>query len=122
MNAAPLVYRVFDADDRLIYIGATKNLKDRMGNHRSLKWWHSLVARVETERHVDMESAFAAEAAAIAAERPAFNRTHTGHYYTPMPLTAADLDVCRAWINEDPLRAPRLPMALRRPQFKGLLQ
>jgi excinuclease UvrABC nuclease subunit len=72
MNEA-VVYRIFDATDRLIYIGATSNVTQRLAYHRTQSWWWALAHRVDVESHEDKASAHDAEWAAIAAEDPAFN-------------------------------------------------
>lgn len=102
------VYRAFDADDRLIYIGATVYTDHRLTIHRTQSWWWALVARVAFEQHVDREAALAAEAAAIRAERPAFNLIDQpggvqAVRYVPR-LTEADLQVCRDWRQAFPHR------------------
>ncbi len=78
-----LVYRVFDAQDRLLYIGCTRDLGGRMAVHRA--WGNQSVAsfniklygeRVESVEFPDLATAHAAEIAAIASEAPWFNREH----------------------------------------------
>ena len=114
MISGPVVYRIYDADSRLIYIGATKNLKQRLENHRSVSWWNSLTARVEVESYPDVKSALTAEAAAISTERPAFNLTHTGSYTVPPRMTETDVEVCREWVAQSPAcRFARAPRFLR---------
>lgn len=109
----PFVYRIYDVDGRLIYIGATSNLTQRLVNHRTTVWWWSLAARVEAEPQDDMDTAFVVEHAAIRAEHPAFNlldrRGRCLRYQHRM--TERDVEVCRNWA---PGREGYLPMPLRR--------
>lgn len=77
MTERTALYRLYDDEDRLLYIGITKNLEQRWTGHRhaatSSKWWPN-VARKAIEWHPTYESADAAETAAIAAEDPLHNR------------------------------------------------
>lgn len=69
-----VVYRVFDATGRLIYIGRSRNLLVRVKEHRSSSWWwRPLASRVRIELVPDELAAKAAEKRAIQEERPAFN-------------------------------------------------
>lgn len=94
----PVMYRAFDEDDRLIYIGASKDLPQRFALHRVRSWWADLVARVQVQVFSTMDAAFAAEKAAIQEERPAFNVRHTGREGSGFShWTSADVDACLAW-------------------------
>jgi len=74
----PAVYRCFSASGALVYVGATRSLAYRLRQHELSSHWWPLVARVEDERFADMDTAFAAEALAIKAERPSHNGGHWG--------------------------------------------
>lgn len=88
------VYRVYDADERLIYIGATSDLMKRWDAHEALSWWYELAERVDAEPYPTRYAAFAAEMVAIQEEQPAFNIRHR----TDGPeLTGADADLARQW-------------------------
>lgn len=94
-----VVYRCYDANDRLIYVGASSSMERRLICHRTQAWWYGLVFRITYELHEDMDAAFAAESAAIIAERPAFNLAQRRGRPSskPVPLSAADAQVCRDW-------------------------
>lgn len=79
LSAAPTsLYRFFDADDQLLYVGITKRGRGRWDQHAKDKsWWH-LVVRCEVEHYPDRPAAEAAEKAAIQAEHPRFNVVHNG--------------------------------------------
>lgn len=69
------LYRFYDADGDLLYLGITHDLKIRWTTHRLQQaWWH-LVARKTVEWHDDRASALEAEAVATKAERPRFDKT-----------------------------------------------
>lgn len=67
------LYRLFDADGRLLYVGITFDLRNRWADHSQGKSWWEAVVRREVEWHETRYSAEAAEGAAILAERPAYN-------------------------------------------------
>lgn len=68
------VYRHLDANGRTLYIGASANPGARYDNHRSVSEWALDVTRIEIEWHRSREAAYAAERAAIFAERPPHNK------------------------------------------------
>lgn len=71
------VYRHFNANGDVLYIGASKDPEGRWVAHRGNQepWIHQAVRRVD-EWHGSRAEALIAEAAAIRAERPPFNGTH----------------------------------------------
>lgn len=69
------LYRHFDADGRLLYVGISRSVTARLTQHSESPWDH-LIARIEVERFPTREEAEAAERAAIRSERPIHNRTH----------------------------------------------
>lgn len=71
MSAAHL-YRCFDADGRLLYVGCTVNLRHRFDAHRRESWWTGMVARVRAEVYPESE-ARRRELYAIRSEGPRFN-------------------------------------------------
>lgn len=71
------LYRLYDRDGNLLYVGVTNNLRRRWDMHsRDQTWWH-LVTRREAEWLPDRASAEAAEITAIQDERPRFNIDHS---------------------------------------------
>lgn len=67
------LYRAFDADGELLYVGATMKGAQRIEEHGDKEWW-SLVATFSVEHFVTKEETFGAEAVAIASEEPLYNR------------------------------------------------
>jgi len=68
----PAVYRFFDQQDQLLYVGCTTQLNTRLRAHRARCWWNE-VFRVEVERYGSLDLAFKAERLAIATECPLHN-------------------------------------------------
>lgn len=89
----PCVYRFFDADGALLYVGVTMSVLSRMMAHRRLPWYRE-IATIKVEHHDTKELAFAAERAAIAAENPRYNLYETGEYeyYSPNTTRKRNLD------------------------------
>lgn len=67
------VYRCYDTDDRLLYIGATKHLWGRLREHAYVTWWAPQVVRVKATVHPSREAARHQERLAIRRERPRWN-------------------------------------------------
>lgn len=70
------LYRLFDADGALLYIGIAGNPGRRFGQHGTNKTWWSQVATITLEHHPTRDAADAAERAAILAEQPLHNVAH----------------------------------------------
>lgn len=67
------IYRLFDADGALLYIGVSKQVPTRIAQHRADKTWASEIARVETEEFPTRDDALLAEYFAIDDEDPRYN-------------------------------------------------
>jgi hypothetical protein len=70
------LYRYFDADDVLLYVGLTVTMDQRWEEHSETSTWVTLAARGHWEFMSDWTTAEAAEINAIRAEQPLFNREH----------------------------------------------
>jgi predicted GIY-YIG superfamily endonuclease len=70
------LYRIYDADGALLYVGVTGNPKRRFAEHASDKSWWALAARRDIEWYESRASAEMAERAAIRAHDPYHNRDH----------------------------------------------
>ncbi len=72
------LYRFFDADDQLLYIGISLHAAQRASSHRRDKAWWPLVRNmtVESLGDIDRGAAQAIERAAIIRERPMHNIVH----------------------------------------------
>ena len=68
------LYRLFDADNKLLYVGIAANPHERWQLHASVQtWWGAVVVR-EVEWFATRNQALAAEARAIASEGPRWNK------------------------------------------------
>jgi hypothetical protein len=69
------LYRFFDADDELLYVGISRDPAERWKQHRDKPWWRDVAMRV-VEWHDDRPSAERAERKAIQTEGPRYNVQH----------------------------------------------
>lgn len=67
------VYRAFDAQDRLLYVGCSVEVDARLRYHQQHAAWWVFAVRIEREEFADQDAALQAEAAAIATEHPRWN-------------------------------------------------
>lgn len=70
------LYRWYDAEGALLYIGITGHLPTRQAIHAKNSAWSEFAALSRVEHYADRATAEAAEVAAILAEMPIFNRQH----------------------------------------------
>lgn len=70
------LYRHYDADGRLLYVGIAGSLTRRDKQHRDHSAWFASVARTETEWLSSRDDALAAERRAIATEHPLHNQAN----------------------------------------------
>lgn len=73
MNDTHVLYRIFDEDDALLYVGITNNPKGRILGHQSDKPWWPSVSTITLAHFPDREALEAAERVAVATEKPRFN-------------------------------------------------
>ncbi len=95
MSQRTALYRCFDADGRLLYVGASRNPARRLGEHNR---WNGDVATITVAWHDTPEAAAHAERTAITEERPMFNAQHNGRWrvhtnHVADVQNAEDLDV-----------------------------
>lgn len=76
------VYRLWDGEGRLLYVGSSYDPEVRVKGHRRAPWW-PLVARRTDEWHVSREAAYDAEGQAIIHERPVHNVVGTPRHTGP---------------------------------------
>ncbi|MWA08800.1 GntR family transcriptional regulator [Streptomyces sp. BA2] len=67
------IYRLFDSDERLLYVGITASPTSRWASHSLQKSWWRDVARFDLAWLPSLEAARAAERAAIHSESPLHN-------------------------------------------------
>jgi hypothetical protein len=74
-----IVYKHYDHDCNLLYVGVTSNFADRCTSHsRKAAWWNSVVS-ITLEDFTSREEAELAEAIAIEKEFPSQNQKSEAH-------------------------------------------
>lgn len=79
INDSHTLYRMFDTDGALIYVGCTLDLPTRMKFHQQQSWWSPQYHSMTTETYPNRPEAHAAEIAAIAVENPRWNIMHRSY-------------------------------------------
>lgn len=69
------LYRAFDAEDVLLYVGVAAHWARRFAAHERYAEWFRLIVRVELVYYETRADALAAEYEAITCEHPAYNET-----------------------------------------------
>jgi predicted GIY-YIG superfamily endonuclease len=67
------VYRLYDANEVLLYIGMSRDPDKRLEWHKATQAWGSQVCQRSVTWHATREDAALAEVTAISAERPLYN-------------------------------------------------
>lgn len=78
-NAPTQVYRFYDKDGVLLYVGVSLSLLSRISAHRHQAAWFPLAAHVEIEHFPTRRAALAQELAYIQNLDPVFNLNGAGH-------------------------------------------
>lgn len=73
MSQATTLYRFYDVDGRVLYIGIAMGVHCRWARHAQEKRWWQEVASARLEHFPTREAATEAERAAIADEEPVYN-------------------------------------------------
>jgi len=71
--AETCLYRTFDGEGRLLYVGISGNLKGRMAMHKSKSAWYPEMVRASVETYPSRREAENAERKAILSEGPTHN-------------------------------------------------
>ncbi|WIB72599.1 GIY-YIG nuclease family protein [Curtobacterium sp. MCBD17_026] len=91
------LYRFYDADDALLYVGITNDVVTRFRVHRRQSTWWTAALRCDWRVYGSRESAAAAEAAAIQLEKPRHNAIQPPVPAPAMSAAATDrADLLRA--------------------------
>jgi len=93
------LYRHFDADGKLLYVGISLSAAHRLSQHNGQSEWASKIASMTVETLASREEALAAERVAIKTEKPAWNKANTataGRIHTSIYLHKRVLRELRA--------------------------
>ena len=70
------LYRYYDADGRLLYVGISLSVIERTASHAANSDWFWNISTMSVEWFDDRTSAEVAEAAAIRSQKPLHNKAH----------------------------------------------
>ena len=70
------LYRAYDNENNLLYVGITQSLRNRIRTHMSVSKWMERTDWIKIERYPDRESVEQAERVAIKTELPEKNIQH----------------------------------------------
>jgi len=76
MSDTTELYRYFDKNDNLLYVGISKSAIVRRSQHQGASHWYNKHTKVTTERFSTKREALNAERKAIKAEKPIHNVIH----------------------------------------------
>jgi hypothetical protein len=95
------LYRFFDANDQLLYVGISLSAVTRMAQHRGTQpWWHEVATvKVQQLGARTRQEAQAIERAAIHAEQPRHNVIHNRPSHTPRAVQQWVCMKCRDQIS-----------------------
>lgn len=100
-----IVYRFFDANDELLYIGCSCGFLNRMAFHNTQATWVNDAVKITMKRYPDWNSGRVAEAAAIANEHPKWNdKKHfmaCSRCGAPKEITGCFCKGCRKLYNKE---------------------
>lgn len=73
------LYRHYGPERKLLYVGVSLNAVARLAQHKNYSQWFGDIRRVTVEWFDSREEALAAERAAVAAEKPFYNKNLKRH-------------------------------------------
>ena len=73
MNKTQYLYRHFDCDGQLLYVGISKDPAKRTGEHSSTAHWFDKISQITVEKFETRKQVIEAEKKAIQNENPLFN-------------------------------------------------
>lgn len=118
-----VLYRFYDEDGQLLYVGITRQLGVRWDTHARESAWVRQATRATLEHFDSKTEALVAETAAIVEERPQWNRLHNEAVRPPLPRRplAATSDGTEMSVSEVAAYLSVSQATVRRYEGKGLL-
>jgi predicted GIY-YIG superfamily endonuclease len=103
------LYRQYDKDENLLYIGISINARARHVSHKASSGWVKEVATIRIESYPTRAEADKAEREAIAKEQPLYNSQHATYRRPKTVYVVPTRECCR---TEDGKRSFMLAMIL----------
>lgn len=121
-NSRYVVYRIYDEDDTLLYVGRTADLDLRMRGHSFKSLWWVDAVRLEVDPYDDFSDVFNAERRAIVELKPLHNRDRGGPVENPPTKEEVDLDVRLVTTTKAAITLGLAPSTLRNAALAGRLK
>lgn len=93
------LYRHYDENNHLLYVGIANNLASRCGQHEGSSHWFERVHNITVEHYKGRMEALNAEKKAIKNEKPLYNLEHAPKV-KPKIITEADVSKYRLVVAE----------------------
>jgi predicted GIY-YIG superfamily endonuclease len=93
------VYRLYDEDGHLLYVGCSRTPKRRIAAHRVRPWW-SAVARTDVQQFATRDEARRIETEAIQNENPRHNIEPASLVGAPEKLVVIVTPEQAAWVRD----------------------
>lgn len=90
MTEATDLYRHYDAQGVLLYVGVSLNAVGRLADHKRAAPWFCKISRVTVEHYASREAALEAERLAIVAEKPLHNVQFNAAVNPPPPRNSME--------------------------------
>lgn len=91
------LYRFFDAEDNLLYVGISVRVEKRFHDHQKRSTWWDEAVYVTFEKFPNRQSVLQAEAEAIQTESPKYNKDLNPNYESAMD----HFQKLKAWVLTD---------------------
>ncbi len=91
-SSPQVLYRFFDAQDRLLYVGISNNFFGRVGQHKTDKDWFHEIAYSTFEHFPNRGAVERAETKAILSENPLYNKLKQPDF-VPVEYHAKQIDM-----------------------------
>lgn len=75
------LYRHFDSNDNLLYIGISLSAMNRLSQHEDNSHWFNSISKVTIEKYNTREEALKAEKDSILLEKPLYNKVFNRYKY-----------------------------------------
>jgi len=107
------LYRHFDSNDKLLYVGVSLNAINRLSQHRDVSEWFTDIAKVTIEQFPNRQEVLDAETKAIQNENPKYNIQKRKKEKEPVqeekktPAESARLNLIRRVVDVNPVYCVR---------------
>ena len=106
MEVEQTLYRFYNENDELIYVGITNTWYQRFHQHEKKSGWFSEAVKVTFEKYPDRESVELAESYIIKLEKPKYNKSQNPDYET----ASSHAQKIKQWVFENDIDLQHEPL------------